>query len=158
MPRTTARLRAMRWTDIADAHALEAHLFPHDAWSVETFWSELAQAASRCYVVVIDDDDALLGYAGVMTVGADADVQTVAVAPLAQGRGIGRLLLHSLLATARDRGCTRCFLEVRSDNAAAIALYERHGFTRTGVRRGYYAPGVDAMTYQADLRRGAVTA
>jgi ribosomal-protein-alanine N-acetyltransferase len=146
MPTTTARIRSMHWTDVPAAHELEGQLFPVDAWSVETFWSELALVPStRCYVVAVDEDDTLLGYAGVFTAGDDADVQTVAVAPQAQGRGLGRLLLHSLIRTARERGASRLFLEVRSDNEPALGLYEREGFERTGLRRDYYGPGIDAV-------------
>jgi len=152
MPATTARIRSMHWTDIPAAHQLEVQLFPVDAWSVETFWSELALVPStRCYVVAVDDEDAVLGYAGVFTAGDDADVQTVAVAPQAQGRGLGRLLLHSLIRTARERGVSRLFLEVLSDNAPALALYEREGFERTGLRRDYYGAGLDAVVMRKIL-------
>jgi ribosomal-protein-alanine N-acetyltransferase len=37
------------------------------------------------------------------------------------------------------------FLEVRSDNASAMAMYLAHGFEQLNVRRDYYAPGVDAV-------------
>jgi ribosomal-protein-alanine N-acetyltransferase len=36
-------------------------------------------------------------------------------------------------------------LEVRSNDAAAQAFYERLGFRRVGLRRGFYAGGVDAL-------------
>jgi len=80
-----------------------------------------------------------------MTNGAESDVQTIAVAPSAQGRGLGGTLLEALVEHARAAGATSMLLEVRADNVAAIALYERHGFDRIAVRRRYYQPGdVDA--------------
>ena len=137
-------LRPMRWWDVAPVVALERELFASTAWTAETFWSELA-APDRWYVVA-EDDGALRGYAGLMATGAEADVQTVAVAPTAQGHGLGRALLDALVAQAGQRGATSLLLEVRADNAAAIALYERRGFERLAVRRGYYQPGdVDAV-------------
>jgi [ribosomal protein S18]-alanine N-acetyltransferase len=151
MPVTTARIRSMHWTDIPAVHALEVELFDVDPWTIETFWSELALVPStRCYIVAVDDDE-VVGYAGVFTSGDDADVQTVAVARRAQGRGLGRLLLHSLVRTAMERGARQLFLEVRSDNVAALALYEDDGFERTGLRRDYYAPGVDAVVMRRRL-------
>ncbi|CAB4867805.1 unannotated protein [freshwater metagenome] len=148
MPVQTAQIRAMHWTDIPAVQTLERQLFPVDPWSVETFWSELALVPqTRCYLVATaQDDDAeeLLGYGGVFTVGSDADIQTVAVSPQAQGKGIGRLLLHNLLDTARARGCSRVFLEVRSDNHSAVQMYLKDGFEQTGSRKDYYASGVDA--------------
>jgi ribosomal-protein-alanine N-acetyltransferase len=157
MPATLATVRSLHWSDLIAVQELERALFVHDPWSAETFWSELAHVPrTRCYIVA-ESEGAILGYAGVMTVGDDADVQTIAVDPDAQGRGIGRLLLRSLLRTARERGCRQVFLEVRSDNAAALALYEREGFDRMGRRRDYYGSGVDAVTMRLTLRDHAAS-
>jgi len=133
----------MRWWDVEDAHALEVALFP-DPWSVETFWSELAQVPAARHYLVARDGAALVGYAGLALSGGrggQADVQTLAVAPAAQGRGLGRRLLDDLVAKARGAGATEVVLEVRAENAAAQALYAAAGFERIGVRRGYYRPG-----------------
>ncbi len=148
----TAVLRRFRWWDVEAAHLLEGELFP-DAWSVETFWSELAHVPeTRHYVVVADDDGALVGYAGLAVIGHQADVQTLAVAPAAQGQGLGRLLLDELLSEARRRGVTEVLLEVRADNEPAHALYARAGFERIGIRRGYYQPGgTDALVLRLRL-------
>ncbi|NLT55840.1 MAG: ribosomal protein S18-alanine N-acetyltransferase [Actinomycetales bacterium] len=137
-------LRQMRWWDVAAVVPVERELFGATAWSAATFWSELAHPENRWYVVA-ESGTELVGYAGLMVSGAEADVQTVAVAPGAQGRGIGSLLLRALVGEASLRGATAVLLEVRADNAPAIALYQRHGFTRIAIRRGYYQPGgIDA--------------
>ena len=76
---------------------------------------------------------------------------TIAVAPATQRAGLGTRLLTTLLTEAETRGCRRVDLEVRADNTPAIALYERHGFTRIGVRRRYYQPsGTDAIVMRRD--------
>jgi ribosomal-protein-alanine N-acetyltransferase len=151
MPSTVARIRSMHWSDLPQVSALEQELFEIDAWSPETFWSELARVPeTRCYVVA-EAADGIVGYAGVMTVVDDADVQTMAVAPQAQGRGLGRLLLRSLLRTAQERGCRTIFLEVRSDNLPAMTLYTGEGFTPMGRRADYYGRGVDAVTMRRRL-------
>ena len=138
-------LRPMRWWDVEPVLELERALFGATAWTAESFWSELAHPESRTYLVAQGSDGAILGYAGVMAVGADADVQTIAVAPAAQGQGLGGTLLEALVDVARRAGATSLLLEVRADNTGAIALYERHGFDRIAVRRRYYQPGdVDA--------------
>lgn len=49
----------------------------------------------------------------------------------ARGTGVGRALVEACLARARERGCRRVELDVQETNAAAIALYERSGFTQT---------------------------
>ncbi len=88
----------------------------------------------------------LVGYAGLCDYPDEAWVQTMAVAPAAQGQGLGARLLGALLAEAARRGQRAVSLEVRADNAPAQRLYARAGFVRTGVRRGYYRPsGTDAL-------------
>ena len=132
----------MRWWDVPAVHALEQRLFDPDQWSPEVFWSELA--AGRWYVVA-EDAGQVVGYAGLAVAGGQADVQTVAVSPDAQGRGLGRVLLDALVAEAARQGAGSVLLEVRADNPPAIRLYERTGFERIAVRRRYYQPGdVDA--------------
>ena len=147
------RLRRMRWWDVEAVQALDAELFGPTAWTPAAFWSELAAGPTRWYVVAesIGPDEqggtagALAGYAGLLVPGPEADVQTLAVAPSAQGRGVGTRLLRALTERAARSGARSLLLEVRADNAPAIALYEREGFERISVRRRYYQPGdVDA--------------
>jgi ribosomal-protein-alanine N-acetyltransferase len=137
-------LRPMRWWDIDAVVGLERALFD-DAWSAEMFWDELAQGGSRTYVVATDDDD-VVGYAGLAAMPDEAYVQTIGVAPDRQREGLGSTLLTALLHDAKERGLPRVGLEVRVDNAAAIALYERFGFQGIAVRKRYYQPsGTDAL-------------
>jgi ribosomal-protein-alanine N-acetyltransferase len=111
------------------------------------FWSELAEHATRRYVVEDDESGALCAYAGLCTYAPhEAYIQTMAVAPHVRRRGIGEAMLGELLGEAARRGCPHVDLEVRADNAGAIAMYERNGFTSIGLRHGYYQPsGTDAV-------------
>jgi ribosomal-protein-alanine N-acetyltransferase len=136
-------LRPMRWPDIEAVHAIESAVFEVDPWSAEQFWGELAQP-TRSYVVA-EDDGTIIGYAGAYLLPPDADVQTIAVSGAAQGRGVGRLLLEELIAIAVRYECSQLLLEVRSDNASALGMYERFGFESISKRRDYYASGVDAL-------------
>ncbi|WP_337060268.1 ribosomal protein S18-alanine N-acetyltransferase [Kineococcus sp. G2] len=139
-----------RWWHLADVQRLEADLFGPTAWSVETFWGELA-APGRTYLVALEGEG-VVGYAGLALSGADADVQTIGVARSAQGRGLGRALLRALLAAARAGGATHVLLEVRADNEPAQALYRSEGFEQIARRARYYQPGgVDALVLRARL-------
>lgn len=152
------RLRPLRWWDVASLVPLERQLFDADAWSAETWWGELAQGARRWYRVVelAERPGEVAGYAGVALNGPDADVMTVAVAPWAQGRGVGGVLVRALVGAASQAGAAQLVLEVRADNAAAQRVYARHGFERIAVRRGYY-DGIDAWVMRLRPVR-AVTA
>ena len=133
----------MRWWDIPAVHELEAGLFPDDAWSAEQFWQELSQP-TRHYLVA-REGEGIVGYAGAFVMPPDSDVQTIGVRADQQRRGIGADLLGALVAEVARRGATHQILEVRADNATAIALYERFGFTRISERRRYYPDGTDAL-------------
>ena len=137
-------LRRMRWWDLDEVLAIEERAYPEETWSARAFWSELGQVDTRHYVVAVDGER-VVGYAGLCDYPDEAFVQTVAVAPEEQGRGVGEQLLVELLAEADRRRKSPVALEVRADNERAQRLYAKHGFRRTGVRRGYYQPsGTDA--------------
>lgn len=99
----------------------------------------------------------LVGYGGIAFLvaeppQAEAEIHTLGVDPGFQGRGIGRALLRGLLAEADGRHAT-VFLEVRTDNDAARALYVSEGFAVAGLRRRYYQPsGADAHTMRREPR------
>ena len=141
----SVRLERMRWWHVEALLPLEAELFADEPWSARLFWSELGQVDTRHYVVALDGEQ-VVGWAGLCDYPDEAWVQTMAVAPAAQGRGTGALLLDALLEEAQRRRQRVVSLEVRADNGPAQRLYERAGFVRTGVRRGYYRGGVDAWT------------
>ncbi len=139
------RLERFRWWHVPGALALEEALFPDERWSARTFWSELGQVDTRHYVVLVDGEGGVVGYAGLCDYPDEAWVQTMAVSPAYQRHGLGDRLLRDLLGEAERRRQRVVSLEVAADNTAAQGLYARHGFTRTGVRRGYYQPsGTDA--------------
>jgi ribosomal-protein-alanine N-acetyltransferase len=126
---------------------LEAELFPgDDPWPAVAFIRELESAHNHYVSARLDGE--LVGYAGVSRLGRkppfEYEVHTIGVDKRFQGRGIGRALLDHLLDIA-DGGAV--FLEVRTDNAAAIGLYESVGFAAVGLRKRYYRlSGADAYT------------
>ena len=140
-------IERFRWWHVEQVLGLERELFGVEPWTAHHFWSELGQTATRYYVVALSDSD-VVGYAGLCDYPDEAFVQTMAVAAGQQGKGLGAALLENLLEEAARRGQTRTLLEVRADNAVAQRLYGRHGFAKTGVRRGYYPGGVDAWVME----------
>lgn len=151
-PPAGVALRPMAAGDVDAVMALERALFPADAWSEGMLREELAETATRHYVVAVAGD-ALVGYAGLRFVPPEGDVQTMAVAESAWGTGIGGALLTELLDQAARRGVRDMFLEVRSDNPRAQKLYARFGFERIGIRRGYYN-GADALVMRRVAEEG----
>ena len=126
--------------------ALHARCFPAHPrpWSAAEF-SDLI--GNRLNFLLIRPQGFLLG----RVVADEAELLTLAVAPEARRRGVGRALLAEFAHTSHARGAREAFLEVASDNAPAIALYASADWQRAGTRRGYYAPGIDALILRRDL-------
>lgn len=153
-------LTRLRPGDADRCSELEAILFPgDDPWPARAFLAELE--ARHIHYVAARDGDELVGYAGVARLGRRApfeyEVHTIGVDPAYQGFGIGRRLLDALLEFAGPKGRGGAvYLEVRTDNAAAIGLYESAGFVIMGVRKRYYrASGADAFTMRREAEGGS---
>ncbi|MGE2689602.1 ribosomal protein S18-alanine N-acetyltransferase [Mycolicibacterium pulveris] len=137
--------------DAARCAELEAQLFDgDDPWPARAFLAELA--AKHIHYVAARTQDKLVGYAGIARLGRkrpyEYEIHTVGVDPAYQGQGIGRQLVARLLEIASG---AVVFLEVRTDNEAAIKLYENFGFVTIGVRKRYYrVSGADAYTMRRD--------
>jgi ribosomal-protein-alanine N-acetyltransferase len=100
------------------------------------FASELAKPTSICLGAF--EGDQLVGYI-INSRYVDAwHVMNVAVDPDHRRRGIATRLLEALFEMTKNDGRRGYTLEVRVSNAGAIDLYERLGFERRGVRKGYY--------------------
>ena len=137
--------------DAARCAELEAQLFEgDDPWPARAFLAELE--AKHIRYVAARADDKLVGYAGISRLGRNRpyeyEIHTIGVDPAYQGQGIGRRMMTELLEYASGGAV---FLEVRTDNEAAISLYESLGFVNVGLRRRYYrASGADAYTMRRD--------
>lgn len=92
-------------------------------------------------------------FSAILTAGAgESTLENMAVAAAWQGRGIGGRLLAAGLLWCRAHAAGAVFLEVRKSNLAAVALYERAGFSAVGNRPGYYRePAEDGLQMQKPL-------
>ena len=151
----SVRVAPLEYEDLPRVAELERQLFADDdPWSESVLRSELDHG--HHYLGAYAEDGTLVGYAGISVLGtlrdAEASVHNIGVDPTWQRQGVGRTLLRGLLEVA-DEFRAPVYLEVRTDNAAAIALYKAHGFTTIGLRRRYYQPsGADAFTMSRPAR------
>ncbi len=142
-------IRPMEYGDVDAVVAIDQASYP-TPWSEQAYRTELRNR-SAVYLVAEGWDGRVLGYAGMWVVVDEMHVTTVAVASAHRRLGIARRLLVALCREGLECGATRMTLEVRSRNAAAIALYEQLGFERQGRRRGYYQDtGDDAVIMWQD--------
>ena len=96
--------------------------------------------------IAVREENGLVGYVWVQTVLDEGYIGNVAVRRVSRRRGAGDRLLEALDDLAQDEKLRFLTLEVRAGNVPAVALYEKHGYCRTGLRKGYYsAPREDAV-------------
>lgn len=146
-------LRRAELRDVRTIRAIDRQSYP-------TPWSEgwtIAQVTDPARVhLVAERDFVVIGHGGLIFLGDQAHVATLAVAPDARRQGIGDALMDELKLQARNRGYDEVTLEVRASNAVAIALYERHSLTVLGRRKGYYADtGEDALIMTGPASKGS---
>jgi len=138
--------------DLDDLVALELQAFSGDRMSRVQYRRHLANP--RAAVLVVDvPGEGLLGSALVFFRAGStlARLYSIATAPAARGRGLGGKLLAAAEGAARARGCRALRLEVRVDNTAAMALYERAGYRQIGRYPAYYEDRGDAWRYEKPL-------
>ena len=135
--------------------ALHAEAFDRP-WSAAEF--ETLLASSGVGALGVESGGALAGFILVRAIAGEAEILTLAVAPAARRRGVGRDLVEAGAGTALALGADVLWLEVAEDNAAALALYAAAGFDIAGRRRGYYArregPAADAVVMRRVLNSG----
>lgn len=95
-------------------------------------------------------DGKIVGYALGRVVADEAELLKICVLSGWRKQGIAEKLLGSLLEKMRENGAAACFLEVRSKNAPALALYQKMGFKQIALRRNYY-PDDDAVVMSARI-------
>ena len=102
-----------------------------------------------CVFVLWQEAGAAVGYALGNIVCDEAELYRIAVVPANRKTGTGTRILQRFIADCKKRGATKIFLEVRSRNTAAVGLYEKLGFQRIAIRKGYYGDD-DALIYSLE--------
>lgn len=138
-------IRAMRLEDLEQVEALEQRCFD-DPWTLDSLRYELeGNPFSTPYVLIDDQEQKIIGYAHLWITFEQAQLANIAIDPLYRKQNKGSVLLKHLIEVARAQECETMTLEVRTSNQAAIALYEKFGFSPINVIKRYYSNGEDAI-------------
>ena len=131
--------------------SLNKELFPYSPWTAGQYKEEFS-SPTRHFVVALDEQHSIIGYAGVFAPGAtEADILTVGVVPDHRGKGIAKALMALITDWASAQGSTAMMLEVKIDNSEAIGLYESLGYSKLNVRKDYFGAGLDAQVMRLEL-------
>ena len=133
-------LREMLVEDLDKVMEIEEDLFAVP-WTKEGYFTFLTRKDAM--FLVVEEKGEILGYCGLLMVLDEGDVTNVAVRRDRQREGIGNFLMESMLRLAYEQGIRTVHLEVRAGNSAAVRLYERLGFVKDGIRKGYYTDPVE---------------
>lgn len=147
------RLRSMRLSDIYRVMEIERQAFP-TPWRASAYEYEISRNRLATYLALTVEQDGqpayLVGYAGYWLLVDEAHISTIAVDPNWRGRGLGELLLLSLLDLACSSVARLATLEVRRHNTVAQSLYTKYRFQLVGERPRYYQNKDDALIMTAE--------
>jgi [ribosomal protein S18]-alanine N-acetyltransferase len=112
-------------------------------WSENSYQRELTNENSHFLAVTVDSPPNdpmgdIIGFGCFWSILDEAHITLLGIHPEHQGKGLGQMLLRSLLDRAREIEMARATLEVRASNLGAIHIYEKHGFQTVGRRKKYY--------------------
>ena len=132
--------RRSRPEDARGIEMLEEKIFP-DPWSYRDVVDLISTEGAMCYVA--ERDGRLAAYVLGRVIAPEGEIYRIATIPEFRERGIAYRLLSYAHKTELGHGLETLFLEVRSKNTAALALYRSFGFVNMGVRKNYYKDPVD---------------
>lgn len=148
-------LRPAGEPDIPHLTQLETVSFS-DPWSRTSLVDALNHTAGL--VLVAEDsanDPPIVGYLVLRLTGFEAELLRIAVHPDRRLQGLGASLLQQAFTELASRQVETCFLEVRSDNVAALALYNRFPAHQIARRAKYYQDGTEALILSLEVASGA---
>ena len=139
----------MSYEDIPEVARLERSAFsqPWSESGIRTYYD-----SGSTLFIVAKHKGHVIGYGAVMRVIDEGNLISLIVDEDYRRMKIAKEILDILYDLSAKNGVLNIFLEVRSSNEAAIALYEGDGFEQIGIRRGFYdRPKEDALLYKKEL-------
>ena len=134
------KVREMTIEDAEETAQIEAENFSKP-WKKKDF--EDAVRSKNTLYMVIENQDEIIGYAGMWLVLDEGEITNVSIKKSCWGQRVGTHLMEEFLKEAEKRGGTSFFLEVRESNLRARKLYRSFGFEEIDVRKKFYEEPVE---------------
>ena len=128
------KIRLMEKQDIPYVCQIQQQAFGER--TPDDFEKCISKPSLYCYCVAVYQK-IIVGYVGLMFVGDESELLTIAVDQNYQSRGYGKYLLAAAIGAAKKLNKKAMYLEVRENNNA-IGFYEHLGFVKSYIRKGYY--------------------
>ena len=135
--------------DLEEAYEIEVLTNP-SPWSIDNFKSSFEVGH---HGLVCKEDNKMLGFLIFSPIKPEAHLLSIAVIETQQYKGIGSLLLKSMISQCKAMGINQVFLEVRTSNEKAIGFYQKYGFKKDAIRENYYSGDIpeDALLMSLGL-------
>ena len=124
----------MSFSDLEEAYKIELDVNP-SPWKYETFLSSFEVGHKG---LICKKDNLMIGFIIFSPFSPEAHILSISVRNEMQSKGIGTLLLKSMLDQCKVMNYKKIFLEVRVSNEKAINFYEKFGFSKDAIRNNYY--------------------
>ena len=136
-------------SDLDEAYEIEVLTNP-SPWSFDNFKSSFEVGH---HGLVCKEDNKMLGFLIFSPIKPEAHLLSIAVIETQQYKGIGSLLLKSMISQCKAMGINQVFLEVRTSNDKAIGFYQKYGFKKDAIRENYYSGDIpeDALLMSLGL-------
>lgn len=136
-------IRNMEESDLEAIHAISVRSFS-SPWSLKAIQEEFHHPFA--YYLTASQDNTLIAFIGAWLILDEVQITNIAVDPDYRRQGIANVLLRGMIKEMNAKQMAVIYLEVRLSNTAAIRLYESLAFKTTGLRKGFYPDGEDALT------------
>lgn len=121
-----------------------------DFWNYNVLKSDFENSNSKYFVAKLNEE--IVGFAGMLDTVDQFEITNIVIKKNKRNIGIGNLLLKFLISFTKGNHKDRIYLEVNETNVAAIALYEKNGFKKNGLRKKYYKNIDDAILMTLNLK------
>ena len=128
------KISLMGFSDLEEAYKIELDVNP-SPWKYETFLSSFEVGHKG---LICKKDNLMIGFIIFSPISPEAHILSISVRNEMQSKGIGTLLLKSMLDQCKVMNYKKIFLEVRVTNEKAINFYEKFGFSKDAIRNNYY--------------------
>ncbi len=135
-------IRPCEESDLNTLCAIEKACFKSHQWNYKQFQYELLE--NQFANIFVIEEGKVFGFIDFWILFEKGEIARIAIIPQLQNKGIGNILLNDALKRMIEQNVISFSLEVRVSNEAAIRLYEKNGFSKKLIKKGYYQDGEDA--------------
>ncbi len=147
------RIEKMGIEHIDSVCEIENESFP-SPWTKTMYFQETNQAYSDCFVLIVNEENKaeVAAYVSTWTILDECTINKIACRSDLRRRGFGSMMLNYLIREVSRKAAKDLFIEVRVSNNTALLFYEKSGFRKIGLRKGYYSDTKeDAIIMSLDI-------